>query len=483
METTMRANGATNLDQPILHETRFRSLLAGWDAPSSSDAEWKRTADGLLISAPGEGKVSVPGPGIHTRNGDTIALHVRLLEEKQGSMWLGFSGGFESARVTLDLARERLWLSTTDWSHPQPVVEAPLQVGPGDEHILLVTRTEGNGQLVKHADLAVYLDSALVLSATGLNLLPEMGVSFGAAGTRVLATHFVHRGRPSRIPEYLHIGGWQMPNRDSIEDNLNSILRGIDQAAEEGVQLLVTPETSLTGLFPTAPVTHDRPAIADAEARLRAHLKVTMNAPYLVVGLPTWEHVPGHRREETRYNASRVYDPDGHIVSTHAKIHSCETEFWHGYRLQEFEVGGVPVGMHICHDGRYPGVWTLPVMFGARLIVHPANGGTVSGSIDALEGQAKRSTTTSHAFYLHVNGGGGSYIAGPQKHDNLLAVSAECRREARSFPMVGAPQECLVRAHARIWDAYGYWPVRSFRASEEAAAAYVALYRSLGGKH
>jgi hypothetical protein len=38
-----------------------------------------------------------------------------------------------------------------------------------------------------------------------------------------------------------------------------------------------------------------------------------------------------------------------------------------------------------------------------------------------------------------------------------------------------------VHARIRVWDAYGYWPVRSFRASEETAAAYTVLYRSLGG--
>ena len=44
--------------------------------------------------------------------------------------------------------------------------------------------------------------------------------------------------------------------------------------------------------------------------------------------------------------------------------------------------------MHICHDGRYPEPWTLPVIFGARLILHPSNGGHVSGSIDAFEAGA-----------------------------------------------------------------------------------------------
>ena len=48
---------------------------------------------------------------------------------------------------------------------------------------------------------------------------------------------------------------------------------------------------------------------------------------------------------------------------------------------------------------------------------------------------------------------------------------------------ISQPVECLVHANVRIADAFGYWPTRSFRASEEtAAAAYVALYRSLGGR-
>ena len=137
--------------------------------------------------------------------------------------------------------------------------------------------------------------------------------------------------------------------------------------------------------------------------------------------------------------------------------------------------------MHICHDGRYPETWTLPVMFGSRLILHPSNGGNVTGSVDAFEKGAGRSTSTSHAFYVNVNGGGGSYISGPQKFDNVLDISSECRRDNPSFPMVGKPVECLIEASLRIHDAYGYWPVRSFRASEEVAEAQTALYKSLGG--
>ena len=102
-------------------------------------------------------------------------------------------------------------------------------------------------------------------------------------------------------------------------------------------------------------------------------------------------------------------------------------------------------------------------------------------SIDAFEAGAKASTVTSHAFYMRVNGYGGSFIAGPRKHDNLLAVSDECRRDGSSFPRIGEPKECLVHANIRIAEAFGYWPVRSFRTSEQAARSYLDLYRALRG--
>lgn len=469
----------------ILSETQFKAPSAGWELPQSSDPNFQVTCEGAILSAAPRKSVTIDGLGVHTRNGDTIELHFRPLEREAGHLIFGFDGGAESTVVKLDLVKKRLSLSTSDWTRPQPVNTAAFKSSQGGDYVLRIEKMEGNGGRIKDANIRVDLNGEKLLAERDLNILPEIGVKLSVTGTRILVKRFVHSGIPSSIPEYLHVGGWQIPNKDSITDNLKSIYHGLEAAADKGVQLLVTPETSLTGLFPTARVTQNQSAIATAEAKLRKFIRQLKNAPYLVVGLPVWESTPGHRRKKTRYNASRVYQPDGDILCTHPKIHSCETEFWHGYRLNEFDIYGVPVSMHICHDTRYPPVWTLPVMFGARLVLHPANGGDVRRtikSIDAFEVKAKTETVTSHAFYMHINGGGGSYIVGPQKYDNLIAVSGECRREVSTFPLIDDPTECLIDAKIRIHDAFGYWPVRSFRASEEAAAAYVALYKSMGGK-
>ncbi len=468
----------------MLHDMIFETSQAGWDWPKQLEPDFEIVIGGLLFRAHGRKLLSILGPGVHTKNDQSIelffSLHNTLIRKPAGYFELGFAGGFEHATVKLDFEKNEISFSTSDCTQTQPVATTPFKMSEHELHVLMIEKNQGSGKLVKNADINVFLDGKKLLSLKNQNVLPELGVKITAYNIDLVARRFVNRGEPLPIPEYLNLGGWQMLNKDNIEENLNSICRGLREAAEKKIQLLVTPETSLTGLFPQKPVTHNPEPVAEAEKKLKDFIRNLKDAPYLVAGLPVWEK--SKTGNIVRYNASRLYDPDGHIVATCPKIHSCESDFWHGYRLHEFDILGVPTTMHICHDGRYPDLWILPVMFGARLILHPANGGNVSGTVDAFEAKAKRSTTTSHAFYINVNGGGGSYIAGPQKYDNLLAASPECTKEVSTYPNVGPPVEALIQANIRVHDAFGYWPVRSFRTSEEAAKAYLELYRAMGGK-
>ncbi len=467
----------------ILLETDFQRPCDAWEWPARIDQEWEPTGAGLILSAPGRRKIVLDGVGVHTRNGDSIELEFRLLKKKTGSLTFGFSGGFEFATIKLDFRNERVALYTSDWSIPQPVASSLFSLGREQTHRLVLEKSEAGGRLVKNANIEVHLDGKRVLRAEDLNILPEIGVTLTARETRILLLRFVQRGEPSLVAEYLHIGGWQMPNQSSISANLDSIFRGLREASEKGIQLLVTPETSLTGLFPAHSVNRKEEPIAEAEKKLKAFIQKLKNAPYLVVGFPVWERVAAHQRRKTRYNVSRVYDPDGGIVATCPKVHSCETEFWHGYRYNEFEVYHVPVSLHICHDGRYPDLWTVPIMFGARLVLLPANGARVDAlSIDAFESQAKMATGTAHTFCIYVNGGGGSYLVSPKRKNNLIAVSQECGRDSPTFPLIGEPREGLFSARIRVHDAFGYWPVRAFRRSEAVAEAYLSLYRAMGGR-
>lgn len=466
----------------VLDEHRFRGPRDGWAWPSETPPAFQTTTGGTVLSPlPGK-RISLHGPGVHTRHGDSIELHFEILEHGSGALRFGFAGGKEHVIATLDFRKARISVHTSDWSGPQPAASAPLPVRERDSHVLLIAKTEtSGGGLIRNADVRIALDGAEVLTTRDLNVLPEMGVTVEVAGMCVLLRRFVHRGRPSGIPEYLHIGGWQMLNRRSLADNLDSIRRGLRLAAEAGVELLVTPETSLTGMPPARAITAASACIPKALAKLRRFMRTLKNAPHLVVGLPLWHGVPGHRRRTARYNGAHVYAPDGTLVASCAKVHECEDGFWHGHQLNEFDVGGVPMCLQVCHDGRYPDVSVLPVMFGARLVVHVANThGQIKRSIDAFEAWAAGTVGATHAFCIYVNGAGGSCIAGPGTK-RLLAVSAECRRDVPSFPMMDKPQESLFHARIRVHDSFGYWPMRAFRASEQIAEAHTALYRAMGG--
>ena len=467
----------------LLGHTRYRQAEAGWNLPELPAPGLEADGGGLKVSASSDETITVRGEGVHTRNGDSIELRFRRIGDDAGALHFGFDADLhEYARVELNFGKDTVALYTTEWTAVQPVASAPLSTSVGKSHVLRLEKRQGRGNLVKNADIRVYFDGEQVLAADDLNVLPEMGVDVKVRGTAIVLEEFIHRGAPSGMPEYLHLGGWQVLNVESIEANLDSICRGLALAAQEGVELLVTPETSLTGLFARSHVTNDPDAAAAAEQKLRRFIHDLPDAPYLIAGLPVWESVPEHDIDPTRYNVCRLYDPDGEIVSTHAKVHSAEPDFWHGYRLNEFEVNGVPMSLHICHDHRYPELSTLPVMFGARLVIHPSNGGSApTESVDAFEESAKSDSRTSHAFHIKVNGAGGSFIVGPRRDADVLDVSPEGRRDNAAFPMVGPAEEGLLHARIRIPDAFGYWPVRSFRASEAVAEAYLALYQTLGG--
>jgi len=471
--------------QQILHQMDFAGPRDGWNWPGKMGPRFALDPEGLILQAAEHRSAALSGDGVHTYNGDSIELQFTLLEARTGILTFGFQGGPERAFAGLDFNNELLSFSTSEWKKNQPVFKTRFALKEQKVHTLLIEKREGPGKLVKNADFALYLDGVNLMDLQNQNVLPEMGVYLAAERGRVLLRRFVQRGTPSGIPEYLHIGGWQMPNRPDLSANLSSIYRGLAEAAHRGVQLLVTPETSLTGLFPDNAITQSPQPVAEAEWKMRTFLRNLKDAPYCIVGLPVWETSPNG--ESIRLNVSRLYTPDGEIAGTFAKIHSCETNFWHGYRLNEFSIYGVPVSMHICHDGRYPETWVLPVMFGARVIVHPANPVSELAAtprtpaadlrcVTSFEPEREAEATgSSHAFYLHISGGGGS-IAGPNKSSRHSLVEYN-----KWVSPDGQTHEALCHKRIRVHDAFGYWPTRSFRASEPTAAAYLALYRAMGG--
>lgn len=168
---------------------------------------------------------------------------------------------------------------------------------------------------------------------------------------------------------------------ESIDSNLQGILRGLRYAKEEGAQLLLTPEGSLSGY------THD----FDRALQRKARIEVEETARELGVGM-----VLGTCQEEDDgvcYNEQRFYTSEGEFVGFHAKILRCgtlkdppqgEINHYGTKPLQTFSLFGITVGGLICNDlWATPGytpvpdphlVWQLRKM-GAQIIFHSVNGG------------------------------------------------------------------------------------------------------------
>jgi deaminated glutathione amidase len=92
------------------------------------------------------------------------------------------------------------------------------------------------------------------------------------------------------------------------------------------------------------------------------------------------ERVP---EREKLSNTSVLIDPDGEIVATYRKIHMFDVDVG-GVEYRESasqepgteivigDAGGVPVGMTVCYDVRFPELYRILAVRGARVITVPA---------------------------------------------------------------------------------------------------------------
>ena len=153
----------------------------------------------------------------------------------------------------------------------------------------------------------------------------------------------------------------------SLERNLESTLHYIRKAAEEGSQVVLFPETNLTGYYFPEVIDQNPQAVQAALDRTCQAAKAS--AIWVIAGTL--------KKTADRYlNLSHVISPQGTIVHEYAKIHLAgrdEQRYCRGgNKLSLFEVDGVLCTLVICRDGRHPELYRLPAMAGAQILFHPS---------------------------------------------------------------------------------------------------------------
>lgn len=184
------------------------------------------------------------------------------------------------------------------------------------------------------------------------------------------------------MPRTLKVAAAQMgPNNEgaSREEIVARMLALLEQAIEDGVQLVAYPEMALTTYFPKK-IRTDFDQFFETEVPPRALAPLLRRAAEAHVAV----HVGFCEKADGRYfNTALLTDEAGRLCGTFRKIHLPGTKapdghaqvyephyFAHGdtgYRV--FEACGARVGIAICQDRRYPESYRALALQGAEIIL------------------------------------------------------------------------------------------------------------------
>lgn len=175
------------------------------------------------------------------------------------------------------------------------------------------------------------------------------------------------------------VGVVQLDSQDDKGANLRSIERFVDEAADRGARLVALPETSNLighnvgegGGYEPIPGFSTEPLMRQAKAR----------GVFIHCG-SVEEAIPG---DERGYNTSVLIDTEGRIVATYRKLHTFDVTLPDGSVQKESsrikpgsdivvadtELG--PLGFSICYDIRFPELFRLMALAGAKVLFTPAN--------------------------------------------------------------------------------------------------------------
>lgn len=153
----------------------------------------------------------------------------------------------------------------------------------------------------------------------------------------------------------------------SLERNLESTLRYIEQAAREGSRVVLFPESNLTSYyFPYAITIPKDKILRSLEAVQQAAVKSNL-----------WVIAGSIQNAGERFlNLEHVISPEGRIVHEYAKVQMAgrdEKKYCRGGdKLSLFEIDGILCTLVICRDGRHPELYRIPAMAGAQILFHPS---------------------------------------------------------------------------------------------------------------
>jgi predicted amidohydrolase len=231
----------------------------------------------------------------------------------------------------------------------------------------------------------------------------------------------------------LNVAAVQMFIGDRVDDNLKSIKTMMRRCASEGAELVVFPETALTGYSPT--IGHGRSAeewsaIDDA---LQAVLALSGELGlWTVIGSEAYDG-------QAWWNRLYVCSDTAEVAATYDKVHLTggDTNYYQpGRQASLFEMRGVKVGLQICYDARFPEGYRNLLAAGAEVIVQGFYGaGSDTWKVPVLGAHLRSRAAESGCFVVAANVAGPLQIVVSQIIDPLGLVLAQANQDCEEIIM------------------------------------------------
>lgn len=217
----------------------------------------------------------------------------------------------------------------------------------------------------------------------------------------------------------------QLDGREKLDDNADRIIQALEDEAARRTRLVAFPECCLTTYEPKiiAKLTQEQidaalARIADACKRLDIYAVV--GAAYTSGG--KW------------YNGAFVLGPNGKTVKRYAKLHDVNSFFTDGNELAIFRVDDVPMTIMICHDERYPEIFRIPVLAGARVGIYISSESKTEKKRDNYRSQLIGRAVENQIAVIHCNAGNGGPDGGSHGHSRIVDQAGAVLAEADQKP-------------------------------------------------
>jgi predicted amidohydrolase len=162
----------------------------------------------------------------------------------------------------------------------------------------------------------------------------------------------------------MRIGHWQLEAKTGDFDaNLAKVVKGLERADKERVEIVCFPECYLTGYPDKEDVVRHTAFAVDSPSMMKLLDKTMKFEATYIVGF-------NEIRGKDLYNTAVVVQK-GHILGTYSKCTAYQRFHKQGREFPVFERSGVKFGVIICSDGGYIEPARILALKGARIIFAP----------------------------------------------------------------------------------------------------------------